>query len=157
MPGMWWGHRNRVGGRPIPFESGCKMRMSGGRGETAIPRMHNGARRCARAAAGALALLIAGGLACDVRADGIIDIGENSVPPFDAGTHPVLFPNWLAAHVSSFWVWECDDAVCTTCTASAFTGLTVVNLGTATGGPGADITGVYWNYGCGAGATAITT
>ena len=91
-----------------------------------------------------------------VHADGIIDIGENSVPPFDAGTYPVLFPNWRTTPVSSFWVWECDDTTCTTCTSAAFTGITIVNLGTASGGAAGDITGVYWDYECGAGGTAVT-
>jgi len=91
-----------------------------------------------------------------LRADGVLDIGDSPTPPFDAGTYPVFFPNWLKTPTSSFWVWECDDTTCSTCTASNLTGVTIVNMGTATGGAAGDITGVYWNYFCGAGATPVT-
>jgi len=90
-----------------------------------------------------------------LRADGIIDVGSDSGPPFDASTYPVLFPNWRVAPISTYWIYECDDITCAGCTTSNITGLTVFNYGTAAGGT--DLTGAYFSYVCGGQVSAIYT
>src|SRR5207249_4263975 len=87
-------------------------------------------------------------LASPVWAYGINDVFQNPVPPFSSLT--TVFPNWLMAPVGSFTIDECDSAVCTWCTSSAgITGVTILNYGSATGGPGGDITKAYFLIACG--------
>ncbi|MEK7474812.1 MAG: hypothetical protein AAB152_04165 [Candidatus Coatesbacteria bacterium] len=86
-------------------------------------------------------------------ADGIYDVGSDSVPPFDSNTYPVLFPNWRVAPISTYWIYECDDITCAGCTTSNITGLTVFNYGTAAA-PG-DLAGAYFNYVCGGQVSAV--
>ncbi len=80
------------------------------------------------------------------RADGIIDVAPDPVPPFS--TVDTLFPNWLMTPTSSFALAQCDDAVCLTpdCEIS---GMTLMNYGTATGGAAGDIRAMYFHVQCG--------
>jgi len=84
-------------------------------------------------------------------ADGIIDVWPGAVVDF--AVPPILFPNWVQAPAAPFMIYECDDTVCTTCTASNLNGLTILNYGTAVAGT--DIKGLSWNYVCGGQATAL--
>src|SRR5207247_11071840 len=75
----------------------------------------------------------------------LLDVTAASVAPFSTTT--ILFPNWIAAPASEFAISECNDAVCTWCTASNLTGLTMANYGTAVGGT--DLTRMYFEINCG--------
>ncbi len=92
-------------------------------------------------------------LAAEARADYIDDVGPNPAPPFNSNTF--IFPNWTMLPTSSFSLFECDDVTCAWCLASSITGITMLNYGTATGGPGKDITGMYFKLLCGTTNTAI--
>ncbi len=90
------------------------------------------------------------------RADYLADAWPNPVPPFDGDT---LFPNWQRAPTASFQLWEyCDctfdaDKCPNTgdgwCEESRIVSLTVMNFGTAGGGPSGDIRNVYFRIVCG--------
>jgi len=94
-------------------------------------------------------------LARPVQADCINDVFQNPVPPFSSLT--TVFPNWIQAPVGAFTISECDDTTCAFCTSSSIVGVTIYNYGTATGGPGGDITGAYFLISCGSKTvTAVT-
>ena len=81
------------------------------------------------------------------RADGVLDVGTDPSAPF--GSIDTLFPNWLRAPAAAFLLEECDDAICTGTTNCPITGITIMNYGTASGGPAGDIRGVYCQIICG--------
>ena len=87
-----------------------------------------------------------------VHSDGLTDIYPAADDNFSDTT---VFPNWVDVPTSAFYVWEMDDVL--GCAASNITGLTIVNFGTASGGPTGDIRDMYFIYACGAGKTAATT
>ena len=89
------------------------------------------------------------------RADYIDDVVSNPMPPFNNFTF--VFPNWTMLPTSSFSLLECDDTLCAWCLDSTIVGLTMMNYGTALGGPGQDITGMYFKILCGSTDTAIFT
>ena len=88
-----------------------------------------------------MAALTCGGVA---RADFINDVTVTATAPFN--TYQVLFPNWVAAPLMELALDECDDAVCTWCTTSNLTGVTIMNYGTATG---SDLTRMFFEINCG--------
>jgi uncharacterized repeat protein (TIGR01451 family) len=90
-----------------------------------------------------------------VRADSINDVGGNPSPPFN--NYSAVFPNWTMLPTSSFTIWECADIDCAWCLDSSIVGITMMNYGTASGGPGKDITGMYFKILCGSTNTAIYT
>ena len=97
-------------------------------------------RASVRALAGVLALL-----ASVARAE-IVDIeSDDSSPPAD-----FIFPNYKQYPVSLFDSEWCDATVCTGPgdTQATITGITMMNYGTATGGPTGDITGMYVCFDC---------
>ena len=79
------------------------------------------------------------------KADGLIDISADST----TDTLLTYFPNWKLAKAADFDVDICDDTTCAPDTNCPITGLTIWNYGTASGGPGADVTAVYFNLVCG--------
>jgi len=79
-------------------------------------------------------------------ADGILDVYPGSDPEFAPFA---VFPNWYRTPIADLYLWECDDITCSGCTASSLRGVTITNYGTATGGAGGDITGLYFRYYCG--------
>ena len=91
-----------------------------------------------------LGLLLGVWLAALARADGVLDVFPNPVPPFN--TYNTVFPNWQMVPGASFTIFECDDggAACPTCSTSAIVGVTILNHGTATGGAAGDIADVYF-------------
>jgi uncharacterized repeat protein (TIGR01451 family) len=104
------------------------------------------------ALAGLLGLLSPAGPA---RADYINDVGANPVPPFN--NFMSVYPNWKMLPTSNFSIYECDDVTCSWCLTSSIVGVTMFNYGNATGGPGADITGMYFKIMCASMNTAIFT
>ncbi len=107
--------------------------------------MHGNRRLLARVLWGSVA---AGVLACpgSVRADGVCLLGAGSNA--NEATYAYLFPNWGKAQVTRFDVWLCDTEVCSfPDSEETFTGLTVMNYGTA---GASDIVGLYWQSGGGA-------
>ena len=79
--------------------------------------------------------------------DCILDVYLNADTVFTG--NPFLFPNWIQAPAASFWILECDDVTCSLCKTSEFTGLTILNYGSATGGAAGDLTGMYFQFVCG--------
>ena len=88
-------------------------------------------------------------------ADYIDDVVSNPMAPFN--NYTFVFPNWTMMPTSSFSLLECDDTLCDWCLDSIITGVTMLNYGTATGGPGKDIVGMYFKILCGDTDTAIQT
>jgi hypothetical protein len=88
-------------------------------------------------------------------ADCIQDVYSNSVAPFS--TTKIFFPNWIQAPAASFTILECDDVTCSWATNAPVVGLTIMNYGNATGGPGADITGMYFQLVCDTTNSGMTT
>ena len=88
-----------------------------------------------------------------IHADGIIDVWPGAVVDFPVSS--LLFPNWVKAPTGAFMIYECDDAVCTTCTTSNITGVTIFNYGTATGSATGDVRGMYFSYVCGSQASVL--
>jgi len=74
----------------------------------------------------------------------ILDLFVNSYPP----KYGFLFPNWRRAEVTVFDTEWCGSGACPGATDGTFRGVTLVNYGTATGGLGGDITGVYMCFYC---------
>ena len=79
------------------------------------------------------------------RADGLVDFAVNTIDD----TLVTYFPNWKMAKAADFVFEVCDDLSCAPDTDCPITGLTIWNYGTASGGPGADVTAVYFNLACG--------
>jgi len=75
-----------------------------------------------------------------------MDVFANSVPPF--ATNKILFPNWVRTPAAAFTIMECDDVTCSWALNSPLVGLTIMNYGSASGGPGADITDLYFQLVC---------
>jgi len=84
--------------------------------------------------------------AVPARGDCILDVFSNPVPPFS--TNKNLFPNWQRAPAAAFSLSICDDVTCSWGTNGPIVGITIMNYGSATGGPGADITGLYFQLVC---------
>ena len=82
----------------------------------------------------------------EVRADYIDDVVPNPMAPFNS--FKFVYPNWTMLPTSSFSIMECDDVLCAWCLTSNIIGVTMMNYGTATGGPGADIAGMYFITQC---------
>ena len=89
------------------------------------------------------------------RADFIMDVTGTAVPPFSTWT--TVFPNWKMLPTSSFTITECDDTACSWCIDAPIVGVTILNYGTASGGPAGDITGMYFQVLCGATNSGIRT
>jgi len=80
-----------------------------------------------------------------------MSVDANDPAPF------YLFPNWVQTQVAIFDLAYCDSATCAwdpTAFQASLTGLTMVNYGSATGGPGGDLTNLYFCGGCTAACTA---
>jgi len=80
------------------------------------------------------------------RVDCILDVTTNSDPAFSGTT---LFPNWLRAPAGAFTIVECDDVWCFWGTNLPIVGITIMNYGTASGGPAGDLQGLYFQIMCG--------
>jgi uncharacterized repeat protein (TIGR01451 family) len=104
------------------------------------------------------ALFVAALLPCAMphiaRADALLDIYPGAD---DAFSRPAVFPNWGDVPTAAFYIWEGDDVTYPTCLASSLKALTLVNYGTATGGPTGDIRDAYFIYECGGTKTAGAT
>ncbi len=74
----------------------------------------------------------------------LYDVAPDAVPPFSS--IDTLFPNWLMAPTTSLQLLEGDDTIDATC---VINGLTMMNYGSATGGPAGDIRGMYFLMTCG--------
>lgn len=94
-----------------------------------------------------LAAFLSAALAIPACADYLNDLAPHHVPPFS--TMKEVFPNWERAPVAAFSLVECDDAVCAACPTSTIVGVTMLNYGTASGGAGGDIPGLYFQIVCG--------
>jgi uncharacterized repeat protein (TIGR01451 family) len=75
----------------------------------------------------------------------IVDLGVSDASP----SADFLFPNWSKTLVTIFDTEWCDDVTCPLDTDATIAGITIMNYGTATGGAGGDITGVYVCFDCG--------
>ncbi len=91
--------------------------------------------------------------AAAARADCLIDAYEVNPSPFPA----TLFPNWIRAPVASFTLWVGDDLTYPGCPTGTFVGVTVFNYGSATGGVGGDLAGLYFKPDCGDNVIAMQT
>ncbi len=74
----------------------------------------------------------------------ISDLGVNS----SAAVRPYLFPNWQQAEAAVFDTLWCSSFECPGLTDATIVGLTILNYGTASGGPGGDIAAMYACFDC---------
>jgi len=73
----------------------------------------------------------------------ILDAGLGYSAPL-----PYLFPNWQKAELVTFNTTWCSATDCPGFTDATIKSVTIVNYGTAIGGPTGDITGLYMCFGC---------
>ena len=90
--------------------------------------------------------IVVGFLASRGAADCVYDVTASPIAPFNSVQD--VFPNWVMLPTSYFIITECDDVTCSWCTAGPLTGLTILNYGTASGGPAGDIRNVYFRITC---------
>ncbi|MEK7476459.1 MAG: DUF11 domain-containing protein [Candidatus Coatesbacteria bacterium] len=98
-----------------------------------------------RSCAGVLVLTLPGLSGAPALADGLLDETPNTA----SDTLTTVFPNWARAPAAFFDLTICDDVTCPFCTAGDIQSVTLFNYGSASGGAGGDISGVYFNLFCG--------
>jgi len=123
--------------------------------EMKVPSISSSARLPHFLRGGVLGLVALIGLGGPGHADCIQDVYPGTLDTFNIPS--ALFPNWVRAPAAGFMIEDCDDTICTTCLTSNISGVTIYNYGTATGGATGDITGLFFNYACGAQTSAIYT